>query len=91
MRIGFCIIHKISKQMVGIESANEDLTVQERSVTEAARAKIDLQRSVRSTPKSKSTVVEKATKIQRLERLRGGNFGKLVKHPASCNLERSDG
>ena len=46
-----------------IKFADEDLTVQERSVMKVARAITDLQISVRSTPKSRLTVMEKAAKI----------------------------
>ena len=48
---------------MGIESTNEDLTVQERSTTEVLREITDLQRSVRSASKSRSMIVEKAANI----------------------------
>ena len=48
---------------MGIESTDEDLTIQERSVIEVERAIMDLQRSVRSASKSRLTVMEKAAKI----------------------------
>ena len=48
---------------MGIESIDEDLTVQERSATKVARAIMDLQRSMRSASKSRSMIVEKAAKI----------------------------
>ena len=47
----------------GIESVDEDLTVQERSAMKVARVLTNLQISVRSASKSRSTVVEKATNI----------------------------
>ena len=48
--------------MVGVESVDKDLTVQERSVMEFVREIMDLQRSVRFASKSRSTTVEKAAK-----------------------------
>ena len=49
--------------MVETESTDGDLTVQERSTTEVAKAITDLQRSVRFASKGRSTVVEEAAKI----------------------------
>ena len=49
--------------MVGIDSIEEDLTVQERSEMEVAREIADPQRSVRYAPKNRSMVVKKAAKI----------------------------
>ena len=49
--------------MVGIESADEDLTLQEIYIAKVAREITDLQRSVRYASKSRSTVEEKAAKI----------------------------
>ena len=49
--------------MVGIESADGDLTVQERSAMKVAREITNLQISVRSASKSRSMVMEKATNI----------------------------
>ena len=47
----------------GIESVDEDLTVQERSAMKVARVLTNLQISMRSTSKSRSTVMGKAAKI----------------------------
>ena len=49
--------------MVEIKSADEDLTVQERSAMEVAKEITDLQRSMRSAPKSRLMVVEEAANI----------------------------
>ena len=50
---------------MGIESVDEDLTVQERSAMKVARAIMDPQRSMISALKSRSKVVEKDAKILR--------------------------
>ena len=46
-----------------IETIDGDLTVQERSAMKFAKAIMELQRSVRSALKRRSTIVGKATKI----------------------------
>ena len=46
-----------------IESANGDLTIQERSAMEVAKSIMDLQRSMRSALKRRLKVVEEATNI----------------------------
>ena len=49
--------------MVEIESVDGDLMVQDKFTTEFAKVIMDLQGSVRSTPKGRSMVVGKAAKI----------------------------
>ena len=49
--------------MVEIEFRDEDVTVQERSSMEFTKEIMDLQIYVRSMPKSRSMVMEKATNI----------------------------